>query len=155
MDTEEFGVFISHGGKSHVWKDIMIHLQNKYDIGIYELSHQKSKGLTVIEKLNRVICEDCDYAIVIMTKEDETKDGKMQARPNVMHELGYCQGVLGRHNVLLLCEKGVEIFSNISGIVREEFDGENIKSAFSVIDEHLEEAHERWEDDEMEYGECE
>lgn len=124
------------------------------EIGVYELSEQKNHGQTVIEKLNTVICEDCDYAIVIMTKEDQTADGKWQPRPNVIHELGYCQGVLGRRNVLLLCERGVETFSNISGIVREDFDGNNIKSTFSVIDEHLEEVIELWENDELEYGDC-
>ena len=150
----DFGILISHGGQNHSWKDLMIFLKSKYpDIELFELSLQNNNGNTVIEKLSETVCEECNYAIVIMTKEDELKNGKFLARQNVVHELGYCQGVLGRHNVLLILEKGVEKFSNIGGLVYEEFQL-NIREVFSKVENHIDEAIELWEDGEDEYGDC-
>jgi predicted nucleotide-binding protein len=154
MDTNEFGVFISHGGKSTLWKDLARFIEKELEIETYELSEQSNHGKAVIEKLEKTICEDCDYAIIILTAEDVMQNGELRARQNVIHEIGFCQGVLGRKHVLLLKQKGVEIFSNISGLVYEEFVGENISSVFHKVQKHLEQAFEDWEDDDYEYGIC-
>ena len=45
----------------------------------------------------------------------------IRARQNVVHEIGFFQGKYGRSRVVLLAEQGVEIFTNISGIVRIDF----------------------------------
>lgn len=152
---DNFGVFISHGGKSKVWQELARYIEKKLDIETYELSEQINKGRAVIEKLEDILCEKCDYAIVILTAEDELNDGTLRARQNVIHELGLCHGVLGREHILILRQKGVDIFSNISGLVYEEFEGDNIKSVFHKVIEHLEEALENWEDGDYEYGICE
>jgi predicted nucleotide-binding protein len=153
---EELGVFISHGGESNEWKDLAIFIQSNYDdIKPYELSHQSSRGKNVMDKLSETICEYCDYAIIVVTAEDETKGGQLRARQNVVHELGYCQGVLGRHNVLILKEKDVELFSNVHGIVYESFERGNIKSTFAAVRAHLDDVLQEWEDEELEFGDCE
>lgn len=154
MDNKEFGVFISHGGYSSVWKDLARFIEKEIGVDTFELSEQSNKGRAVIEKLERTICEDCDYAIIVMTAEDVMMDNTKRARQNVVHEIGFCQGVLGREHVLLLKQKGIELFSNIHGLVYEEFEGNNIASVYHKVRKHLEEALEAWEDDDYEYGVC-
>jgi predicted nucleotide-binding protein len=154
MDDSEFGVFISHGGKSTLWKDLARFIEKELEMNTFELSEQSNHGKSVIEKLEKTICEDCDYAIILMTAEDTMNDGTKRTRQNVIHEIGFCQGVLGRKHVLLLKQKGIELFSNIHGLVYEEFDGENITSVFHKVRKHLEEAFEAWDDDDYEYGVC-
>src|SRR5690606_15065925 len=55
-------------------------------------------------------------AILIMTAEDDTADGKIRARQNVIHEAGLFQGRLGFDKVVILKQEGIEEFSNIAGL---------------------------------------
>jgi len=133
-------IFISHG-QSHLWKDVARYIDKELEYETLILQEQPNKGRTIIEKLEDEL-EDCDFAIIIMTAEDEQADGKMRTRQNIVHEIGFCQGHLGRENVLVLKQRGVEGFTNISGIVYEEFVGDNIKSAFQKIEQELDEMYE-------------
>lgn len=58
-----------------------------------------------------------------------TKDGGRHARQNVIHEVGFFQGRLGRSKVVLVVEKGVEIPSNLSGLFYLEYE-KDIKESF-------------------------
>ena len=51
-----------------------------------------------------------------MTAEEEHVDGKLYARPNVMHEVGLFQGRLGFERAIVMMEEGCAEFSNIQGI---------------------------------------
>ena len=95
-----------------------------------------NNGLTIVEKLERA-SNYCNAAIILLTKDDETKDGGMRARQNVIHEIGFFQGKLGRKNVILLCEEGVEIFSNISGIVRISFSLNHFEETYEDLRREL------------------
>jgi len=68
-----------------------------------------------------------------MTKDDVQEDAGVRARQNVVHEIGFFQGKYGRQNVVLLAERGVEIFSNISGILRIEFDADHFEAVFDQL----------------------
>ena len=72
-------------------------------------------------------------AILVLTGEDETADGNMRARQNVIHELGKFQERFGSSKTIILVEKGVEVPSNISGVVRIDFERGQIKSTFGDI----------------------
>ena len=133
---EEITIFISHGG-SHLWKDVARFIEKELDCDTVVLQERPNKGRTVIEKLEEET-EDCDFAIIVMTAEDEQHDGSLRARQNVIHEIGFCQGVFGRDRVLVLKQKGVEGFANISGIVYEEFIGDNVKSTFHKVRQEIE-----------------
>jgi len=61
----------------------------------------------------------------------------MRARQNVIHEIGFFQGKYGRKNVVLLCEEGVELFSNISGIVYIQFDRNHFPEVFEQLRNEL------------------
>src|ERR1035437_2115799 len=98
-----------------------------------------SRGLTIVEKLERV-SEECWFAVILMTKDDEQKDGGVRVRQNVVHEIGFFQGKYGRKNVVLLAERGVEVFSNISGIVRIDFEPNHFGEAFEDLRREIEAA---------------
>lgn len=138
---EELVIFISHG-HSDLWKDVERFINKKLECETVILKEQTNRGRTIIEKLEDETV-DCHYAIIIMTADDEQKDGAVRARQNVIHEIGFCQGAFGRENVLVLKQKEVEAFTNISGIVYEEFEGVNIKSTFERIRQELEDLDER------------
>jgi len=125
-------IFISHGHSELLKLRLKDFLTNRLKLSPIVLSEQPSQGLTVVEKLER-ISEKCCFAIVLMTKDDELKDGDFRARQNVVHELGFFQGKYGRKNVVLLTERGVETFSNISGIIRLEFEADHFEEVFEPL----------------------
>ena len=65
-----------------------------------------------------------------MTAEDDTADGKIRARQNVIHEAGLFQGRLGFDKVVILKQEGIEEFSNIAGIQYIQFSKDNIEQSF-------------------------
>lgn len=132
-------IFISHGHNELLKLKLKDFIVTRLKRTPVILSEQPSKGLTIVEKLENV-SEQCSFAIVLMTKDDEQKDGGVRARQNVIHEIGFFQGKYGRRNVVLLAERGVEFFSNISGIVRIEFDAANFETVFEPLRIEIEES---------------
>ena len=78
---------------------------------------------TVIEKVEAH--RDVGFAVVLLTPDDEgcVKSGTPQprARQNVLLELGYFIGILGRKNVCALKRGELEIPSDFGGVVYEVF----------------------------------
>ncbi|AFM14199.1 TIR domain-containing protein [Turneriella parva] len=146
---EEFKVFVSHG-RSPLWNEVERFVRTQLEIDVVILKDQVNRGRTVIEKLEEET-DECHYAIIVMTAEDEQADGTIRARQNVVHEIGFFQGKFGRENVLVLRQDSVEEFSNIAGIVYEPFSGNNIQSTFERIRSEIDDALERFlEEDEDE-----
>lgn len=94
------------------------------------LDEQASEGLTIIEKFEKH-AKSADFAIVLMTPDDigapieKKNDLKLRARQNVIFELGYFFHALGRKRVCALYKEGVELPSDIYGVVyvlMDEFD---------------------------------
>jgi predicted nucleotide-binding protein len=137
-EYEEFTIFISHG-RSNLWKDVERYVEKELEFPVIVLSEEVNRGRTIVEKLEQEI-EACHFARIIMTADDIQVDETIRARQNVVHEIGYCQGYLGRENVLVLRQDSVSEFSNISGIVYEQFNGENIKTTFPRIAKEIESA---------------
>jgi predicted nucleotide-binding protein len=69
-------------------------------------------------------------AFLVLTAEDETADGKMQARMNVVREAGLFQGRLGFSRAIIMLEEGCEALSNIEGLGQIRFPKNKIKAAF-------------------------
>jgi len=82
--------------------------------------------------------DNAAVAFLVMTAEDETAEGQMQARMNVIHEAGLFQGRLGFTRAIVLLEEGCEEFSNISGLGQIRFPQGNIAAAFEEIRRVLE-----------------
>ena len=68
-----------------------------------------------------------------MTAEDEQPDGKLNARLNVVHEVGLFQGRLQFSRAIVLLEEGCEEFSNIHGLGQLRFPKGNISAKFEEI----------------------
>lgn len=124
-------IFIGHG-QSKLWRDLKDHLQDKhkYDIEAYEIGARA--GHAVRDILQDMMIRS-SFAILVMTGEDETSDGKLRARQNVIHETGLFQGRLGFNRAVVLLEEGTEEFSNIQGIEQIRFSPGNIKETFGDI----------------------
>jgi hypothetical protein len=65
-----------------------------------------------------------------MTSEDRTEAGDARARQNVIQELGWFQGVLGRGRTAMLVQRGIEMPSNLGGIVYLDFPGDDVEMTF-------------------------
>lgn len=85
------------------------------------LHEQASRGLTIIEKFETH--SDVLYAVILLTADDVGKldsehvELRHRARQNVVFELGFFIGKLGRDRVCALLEDDVERPSDIEGIV--------------------------------------
>jgi len=114
--------FIVHGHDHHALLELKNYLQNTLHFSEPIILQEKPSGAnTVIEKFEKH-AKDIDVAFVMLTPDDlvdpaQTTTGR--ARQNVLFELGYFVGALGRKTgrVLLLAKKGVEIPSDLAGII--------------------------------------
>jgi predicted nucleotide-binding protein len=129
---ERAKIFISHGHNELLKLKLKDFIENRLNIRTTVLADQPSQGLTIVEKLEKS-AKQCSFAAILLTKDDELKNDTVRARQNVIHELGFFQGKYGRKNVVLLAERGVELFTNISGIVRIEFEPGHFESIFDPL----------------------
>jgi len=125
-------IFISHGHNELLRLRLKEFLTSRLGVEVMVLQEAPNRGLTIVEKLEEA-SERCCFAIILLTKDDEQPSGSSRARQNVIHELGFFQGKYGRERVVLLAERGVELFSNISGIVRVEFEKDHFEASFESI----------------------
>ena len=130
------GIFISHGHAELLKYQLKDFIHNRLGKDAVILSEQPNNGLTIVEKLE-LASERCNKAIILLTKDDEMANGSKRGRQNVIHEIGFFQGKYGRKNVILLCEEGVELFTNISGIVYIQFERDHFPEVFEQLREEL------------------
>lgn len=128
----ESKIFISHGHDELAKHKLKDFIRDRLNMEPVVLGEQPDLGLTIVEKLEHY-GKECHFALVLLTSDDETATGGMRARQNVIHELGYFHGLFGRKRVLLLKETGVELFSNISGLIYKEFPKGSLSSVFEDI----------------------
>jgi predicted nucleotide-binding protein len=112
-------VFLVHG-HDITTRETAARLLTEQGLEVVVLSEQASKGRTIIEKIEHNA--DAAFAVVLLTADDfgrakGDKELKLRARQNVVFELGYFIGVLGRHRVCCLYADGVEVPSDYHGVV--------------------------------------
>jgi predicted nucleotide-binding protein len=90
----------------------------------------------VIEKLLDA-ADGCDSAVIVMTGDDIDAQGDPRVRENVMHEIGYFQGHYGRGRVILLHEEGVNVPSNLAGVVYAPFPQGRIEACLHLVSREL------------------
>ncbi len=129
-------VFIGHG-RSHAWRDLKDYIRDRLRLPYDEFNRVPVAGITNIARLSEML-ESAACAFIIMTAEDEAADGKVQARMNVIHEVGLFQGRLGFTKAIVLLEQGCEEFSNIQGLGQIRFPAGNITAVFDQIRQVLE-----------------
>jgi predicted nucleotide-binding protein len=130
-EKKEVKIFIGHG-RDPQWKDLKDHLHEKhgYSIEAYEIGSRA--GHSIRDALEDML-DESSFALLVMTGEDEDKEGKLHARENVIHETGLFQGNLGFSRAIVLLEGGTEEFSNLAGIQQIRFAKGNIKEAFGEV----------------------
>ena len=124
-------VFIIHGRDDGARSDVALFVR---DLGLNEiiLDRQPNDGLiAILDKFERE-AKNADFAIVLLTPDDvgalrdEADDRlKPRSRQNVIFELGYFMGKLGRKKVCLLIKGELENPSDLNGILYVPMDNSN------------------------------
>jgi predicted nucleotide-binding protein len=124
-------VFIVHGHDEGM-KSEVARVLDKLGLTPVILHEQEDHGLTVIEKFETNALQ-CQFAIVLLSPDDKgysvssgAENSKFRARQNVILELGYFIGALGRNRVLSLVKEdpagNFEVPSDIAGVIYTPFD---------------------------------
>lgn len=112
-------VFVVHGRDETLLHQTARFLE-KLQLKPIILFEQPGKGKTIIEKIEHY--GDVTFAIVLFTPDDVGKlaskngEGLPRARQNVILELGYFLGRLGREQVAVLYDESVELPSDYRGV---------------------------------------
>lgn len=116
-------IFIVHGHDDGARETVARFLE-RIGLEAVILHEQANQGRTIIEKV--VANSDVGFAVVLLTPDDEgcVKGGtpEPRARQNVLLELGYFIGRLGREKVCALNRGTLEIPSDFAGVVWETMD---------------------------------
>jgi predicted nucleotide-binding protein len=119
-------VFVVHG-HNEALREAVARFLERLDLIPIILHEQPNVGRTIIEKFTDYsnVC----YAVVLLTGDDmggrretSTESYQPRARQNVILELGFFLGKLGRDKVCALYERGVEIPSDYHGVLFIDFD---------------------------------
>jgi predicted nucleotide-binding protein len=128
-------IFIGHG-RNKIWARLQIFLQDELGLETLTFESESRTSESIVNILTEFL-DSASFAILVMTAEDETGDGKIRARQNVIHESGLFQGRLGFQKVVLLKEDKTEDFSNIAGLQYIPFSGDNIEQTFYELQRTL------------------
>lgn len=117
-------VFIVHG-HDEASRETVARFLTTIGLDPVILHEQANKGMTIPEKLDAYA--NVGFAVALLTPDDEgrVKEGadlQFRARQNVILELGYFVGRLGRERVCALLRGQVEIPSDYVGVVYTPFD---------------------------------
>lgn len=126
-------IFIIHGHDELNLMRLKEQLRDRWSLEPLVLSATPGKGRTLIEKFEEE-AQRAIFAMAVLTPDDtiEVSSGQYsQARPNVIFELGWFYGRLGRDRVCILFKEGTHIHSDLDGVSRIQFN----KSILEKIDE--------------------
>lgn len=129
-------VFIGHG-RSQMWRELKDYVNDSLKLPWDEFNRTPVAGLPTTARLSDML-NNAGIAFLVMTAEDEQQDGSINARMNVVHEVGLFQGKLGFEKAIVLLEEGCSEFSNINGLGQLRFPKGNISAVFHLIRDVLE-----------------
>ena len=119
-------IFVVHG-RDEATKHAVARFLEKVGLQPIILHEQPNRGRTLIEKFEQN--SDVGFAVVLLTPDDQghlaahPEQETPRARQNVILELGYFIGRLGRARVCALHKGGVELPSDLHGIVYVSLEG--------------------------------
>lgn len=137
-------VFVVHGHDQSLKTDVE---QFIHQIGLEPivLHRQPDKGRTLIEKFEQN--SDVGYAFILLTPDeiaytvdqetlpDPSRKKEKRSRPNVIFEFGYFAGKLGRDRVCCLYKEGVDLPSDLDGLVYKKIDGSIESQGIAIVRE--------------------
>lgn len=118
-------VFLVHGHDEAVKHSVARFLE-KLGLQVVILHEKPSKSKTIIEKIEDN--SEVAFAVILLTPDDvgaaasSRKKLRKRARQNVVFELGYFIGKLGRSKVCALYDSGVELLSDFEGVIYVPYD---------------------------------
>ncbi len=117
-------VFVVHGHDGEPREAVARFLES-LDFDVVILHEQANRGRTIIEKFEEHA--DVGFAVVLLTPDDVGSSAtderrRARARQNVILELGYFLGRLGRSRVVALMRGDLEIPSDVLGVVYTPYD---------------------------------
>ena len=136
-------IFVVHGHDENSKNELEIFLRN---LGLEPivLHRQPDQGRTIIEKFE--VYSDVSFAMIILTPDDcvcnyneDIKTYELsgkRARQNVIFEMGFFVGKLGRERVCCLHKKSVELPGDIHGVLYKPFN-DSIKDTFYELLQEL------------------
>jgi predicted nucleotide-binding protein len=118
-------VFVVHG-HDEVAREAMARFLEKVGLETIILHEQPDQGLTIIEKFESYAGQ-VSFAVILLTPDDlggaaSAPAQVARARQNVIFELGYFVGKLGRGRACLLRKGAVEIPSDLYGVIYTDMD---------------------------------
>lgn len=119
-DLSASKVFVVHG-HDEAARETTARFLERLGLEPIILHEQASSGRTIIEKMEHY--SNVGYAVVLLTPDDEGRkkaEGELyrdRARQNVILELGYFTGKLGRNRVCALHRGSIEIPTDYLGVV--------------------------------------
>lgn len=138
--THNENIFIVHGHNEEM-KSSVARVIDKLSLNPIILHEQANQGRTIIEKFTDH--SEVGFAIVLLSADDfgysinqKPEDGKLRARQNVILELGYFLGKLGRGRVVALVQTAdnFEFPSDYQGVIYIPYDKDGTWK-FSVLKE--------------------
>jgi len=129
-------VFLGHG-RSTEWRELKDFVSDRLGLSWDEFNRVPIAGFSNIARLSEML-DNAGIAFLVLSAEDETKDGSERARQNVVHEAGLFQGRLGFSRAILLLEEGCEEFSNIHGLGQIRFPRGQISATLEEVRQVLE-----------------
>jgi predicted nucleotide-binding protein len=121
-------VFIVHGHSGGPKEQVARFLEQATNTQPVILHEQARRGQTIIESLE-AFAATAAFAIVLLTGDDRgglagSQESHSRARQNVVFELGFFIGALGRSRVAMLYEEAVELPSDMNGILYTTLDSQ-------------------------------
>lgn len=126
-------VFIVHGHNEVVNQEVARTLE-KIGLEAIILREQPNSGQTIIEKFESY-ANTVNFAVILLTADDQMPETDIyRARQNVIFEMGYFMGALGRSHVMCLLQDKVEKPGDIDGVVYTSIDNVGVWK-FSLVKE--------------------
>ncbi len=129
-------VFVVHGHDEGA-REAVARFIGQLKLSPIILHEQPNRGNPLLSKLLRE-GKDIEFAVVLLTPDDlgapatDRENAKPRARQNVIFEMGLFLGALGPERVCVLKKEGVEVPSDIAGVVYVPMDpGEGWKLALA------------------------
>lgn len=126
VESRGAAVFLIHG-HDEATKEKVARFLEKLEVAVVILHEQANRGMTIIEKFEKHASR-AKFAIALFTPDDigyplgAEERKQPRARQNVLLEMGYFIGRLGRENVSILYKGGVELPSDIFGVAYSQID---------------------------------
>jgi hypothetical protein len=117
-------------------KALQLQLKDKCECKIW---NQGVFGLsqTPLESLESII-KDLDFSVLVLTPDDmilSTNQAQKLPRDNVLYELGFFTGAIGRNRTFIVCDRStkVKIPTNLAGIIVADFEMHSDKDIRSSV----------------------